>query len=201
MRENTETSYTHDDLTRDSLAKSGSVRTLHEIYGLFYGSHAAPDPAGADEHVPVIFDDEDAARGSEEAAENVRANLLSLWNFIGRWKPEKEPFYFPEQEYTPTYQGVLQHLKDDLAMVQYFIAGLKLGGTETEDFSDDAVDAMHELAGAQTQLEQHIEGCAALDLTKADDDPESTAKMLDELEDIVADNIARVTIGLKKAKR
>jgi hypothetical protein len=33
-----------------------------------------------------------------------------------------------------------------------------------------------------------------------DDDPDSTAKMLDDIEDILADGIARVTVGLKDAK-
>jgi uncharacterized protein YgfB (UPF0149 family) len=198
---NTLTSYSDDNLTREALTKAGSERTLHEIYGLFYGSIAAPDPADSAEHVPVIFDDEDAAQVSEEDAENVRNNLLSLWNFISRWKPEKDPFYFPEQEYPATYQGVLQHLTDDLALVQYFIAGLNLGGTETDDFSEDAVDAMHDLTEASARLEKNIAVCAALDPAATDDDPDSAAKMLDEIEDIIADSIARVTLGLKHAKR
>ena len=198
---NTLTSYSDDNQTREALTKAGSERTLHEIYGLFYGSIAAPDPADSAEHVPVIFDDEDAAQVSEEDAENVRNNLLSLWNFISRWKPEKDPFYFPEQEYPATYQGVLQHLTDDLALVQYFIAGLNLGGTETDDFSEDAVDAMHDLTDASARLEKNIAVCAALDPAAADDDPDSASKMLDEIEDIIADSIARVTLGLKHAKR
>ena len=202
MTGNTLASYSDDNLTREALAKAGSKRTLHEIYGLFYGSLAAPDPADAAEHVPVIFDNEAAAQAASGAdVENVRNNLLSLWNFIDRWKPEEDPFYFPEQEYPANYRGLLQHLTDDLALVQYFIAGLKLGGTETEDFSKDAIDAMHELTGALTRLQKNIELCAALDPLAADDDPASTATMLDEIEDILADNIARVTIGLKHAKR
>jgi hypothetical protein len=198
---NTLTSYTDDNLTRQALAAAGSERTLHEIYGLFYGFHAAPDPSDADERVTVIFDDEDAAAASEADAEVVRANLLSLWNFIGRWKPETEPFYFPEKEYAADCQGVLQHLQDDVALVQYFMAGLKLGNTDTEDFSEDAVDAMNELTEALTQLERHIAELSASDMTAADSDPDSTAKMLDELEEVLADNIARVTLGLKPAKR
>ncbi len=199
---NTLTSYSDDNLTREALRSAGSKRTLHEIYGLFYGSLAAPDQADAAEHVPVIFDDEAASQAvSEEDAENVRKNLLSLWNFIARWKPEEDPFYFPEQEYSDDYQGLLQHLTDDLALVQYFIAGLNLGGTETEDFSEDAVDAMHELTEATARLQKNIDVCAKFDPTAADDDPDSTTQMLDEIEDILADCIARVTVGLKHAKR
>jgi hypothetical protein len=126
--------------------------------------------------------------------------LLSLWNFIARWKPEKEPFYFPEQEYPDNFQGLLQHLTDDLSLLQYFIAGLNLGGTEEDDFSADAVDAMHGLTDVLERLQKNIEVCAKLEPTAADDDPDSTAKMLDEIEDILAEGIARVTVGLKDAK-
>jgi hypothetical protein len=201
MGRNTLTSYSDDNRTREALTKAGSERTLHEIYGLFYGSIAAPDPADPAEHVPVIFDDEAASQVSEEDEKDVSDNLLSLWNFIAQWKPEEHPFYFPEQEYPATYQGVLQHLTDDLALVQYFIAGLNLGGTEEIDFSKDAIDAMHELTEASARLEKNITLCEALEPTAADEDPDSTAEMLNDIEDILADGIARVTIGLKHAKR
>ena len=202
MMGNTATSYSDDNQTREALLKAGSKRTLHEIYGLFYGSLAAPDPADADEHTPVIFDVEVGSPViSGDDAEDARMNLLSLWNFLKKWDPEKDPFYFPEMEYPDNYQGLLQHLKDDLALVEYFIAGLNLGGTETEDFSADAIDGLHELTEALTRLQKNIDLCAALDPLAADDDPVSTATMLDEIEEILADGIARVTIGLKHAKR
>ena len=197
---NTPTSYTDDNATRAALVKAGSERMLHEIYGLFYGGMAAPNAADPTQYVSVIFDDDTASQTSEEDAGNVRDNLLSLWNFIARWKPEEEPFYFPEQEYPDNYQGLLQHLKDDVSMIQYFIAGLNLGGTEETDFSEDAVDAMHELAETTARLQKNIEVCGTFDPKAVDDDPESTTKMLDELEDILADCIARVTTGLKDAK-
>ena len=198
---NTSTSYTDDIATREALAKVGSERTLHEIYGLFYGGMAAPDPADPGEYLPVIFEEDPAAPVAEEDSGNLRDNLLSLWNFIAQWKPEEDPFYFPEQEYPDNYQGVLQHLTDDLSMVQYFIAGLNLGGTEEDDFSADAVDAMHELTEASARLEKNIAVCAALDPTAGEGDPDSAATMLDEIEETIADNIARVSIGLKDAKR
>ena len=199
---NTEASYTDDNETREALVKAGSKRTLHEVYGLFYGSLPAPDPADAAEHGPVIFDAEEASSViSDDDAENARMNLLSLWNFLGKWNPEKDPFYFPEMEYPDNYQGLLQHLKDDRGLVQYFIAGLNLGGTETEDFSEDAIEALHELTEALTRLHKNIDLCAALDPLAVDDEPASTATMLDEIEEILADGIARVTIGLKHAKR
>ncbi len=198
---NTLTSYTDDNVTREALTKVGSERTLHEIYGLFYGGMAAPDPADPEEYLPVIFEEDPASPVSAADAENLRDNLQSLWNFIAQRKPEEDPFYFPETEYPDNYQGVLQHLTDNLSMVQYFIAGLNLGGTEEDDFSEDAVDAMHELTEASTRLDKYIAECAEFDPKAADEDPAATAKMLDEIEDIIADSIARVTIGLKDAKR
>lgn len=201
MVRNTLTSYSDDNTTREALTKAGSERTLHEIYGLFYGSLAAPDPADAAEHAPVIFGDDDASEVSEEDEKNASDNLLSLWNFIARWKPEEDPFYFPEQEYPANYQGVLQRLTDDLSLLQYFIAGLNLGGTEGDNFSEDAVDAMRELTEASARLEKNIAVCEALDPAAADEDSDSAAEMLDEIEDILADGIARVAIGLKHAKR
>jgi hypothetical protein len=197
---NTSTSYSDDNLTRDALARAGSERTLHEIYGLFYGGMAAPDPADPEKYLPVILEEDPDAPVSEEDAENLKGNLLSLWNFIARWKPEEDPFYFPEQGYPDNYRGLLQRLKDDLSMLQYYIAGLNLGGTEEEDFSEEAVDAMHELTEASERLHKNIAVCAKLEPAAADDDPDSTAKMLDEIEDILADGIARVTVGLKDAK-
>jgi len=196
---NTSTSYTDDEQTREALENAGSERTLHEMYGLFYGSLAAPDPADPGEHVPVIFGEDSEA--SEEDEEDANDNLVSLWNFIARWKPEEEPFYFPDQEYPANYEGVLQHLTDDLALVQYFVAGLNLGGTEKNDFSEDAANAMRELAEASERLQKNITVCGKLDPRAADDDPDATEAMLDEIEDIIAEGIARVTIGLKQAKR
>jgi hypothetical protein len=197
---NTLTSYSDDNMTREALMRVGSKRTLHEIYGLFYGGMAAPDPADPEKYLPVILGEHTDTPVSEEDAENLKGNLRSLWNFIARWKPEEDPFYFPEQEYPDNYKGLLQHLKDDLSLLQYFIAGLNLGGTEEEDFSEDAVDAMHELTEASERLQKNIAVCAKLEPTAADDDPDSTAKMLDDIEDILAECIARVTVGLKDEK-
>jgi hypothetical protein len=198
---NTLTSYSDDNVTREALAKAGSGRALHEIYGLFYGGVAAPDPADPEEYLPVILEEDPASPVPEEDAEDLRDNLLSLWNFIARWKPEADPFYFPEQEYPDNYQGLLRHLTDDASLVQYFIAGLNLGGTEEDDFSRDAIDAMHELTDASMRLQKNIAVAEKLDPAAADDDPGSTTAMLDELEEILADCIARVSIGLKHAKR
>lgn len=194
---NTPDSYSDDNITRQALESVNAKRTLHEIYGLFYGALAAPNEAHFSKYLPLIFDAETASEDiSEETAEAVEDNLLSLWNFISRWKPEEDPFYFPEADYRATKEGLLKHLRDTISMIQYFITGLNLGGTEEADFSEDAIDAMHELETASTRLQKNIALCEALGPNDRVDDPETTA-MVDELEDIVADCISRVTLGLK----
>ena len=198
---NTSTTYADDDATREALGKVKSERTLHEIYGLFYGCMAAPNTAEPSQYVAMIFDPDKAATVAEEDAECVEANLMSLWNFIARWKPEGDPFYFPDAVYPEVIRGLKQRLTDDVSLIQYFITGLDMGGTEEKYFSDDAIDAMHALSEALTRLQKNIRVCETLDPNAADDDPDSTTAMFDELEDIIADSIARVTIGLKDAKR
>lgn len=190
---NTLTNYSDDDATREALRKVDSERTLHEIYGLFYGAMAAPKAADPAQYVTMIFDIDNAADASEEASAEVHANLMSLWSFIARWNPEEEPFYFPEMEYPSTAQGFRQRAHDNISMINYFITGLKLGGTEETDFPEDAIDAMHALAEASTLLQKEAEA-------KKTFDPKASAELFDDLEEFMADSFARVTIGLKDAK-
>jgi hypothetical protein len=53
---------------------------------------------------------------------------------------------------------------------------------------------MHALTEAATLLQKQIESKKAADLT-------TTTELIDDLEDFMADSIARVSIGLKSAKR
>ena len=190
---NTLTNYSDDDATREALRKVDSERTLHEIYGLFYGAMAAPKLADPAQYVTMIFDVDNAGDVSEEVSAEVHVNLMSLWSFIARWNPEEEPFYFPETEYPATVQGLRQRALDNISMINYFITGLKLGGTEETDFSEDAIDAMHALAEASTLLQKESEA-------KKTADPKASAELFEDLEEFMADSFARVTIGLKDAK-
>ncbi len=53
---------------------------------------------------------------------------------------------------------------------------------------------MHALAEAATLLQKQIE-------SKKTSDLKTTTELIDDLEDFIADSIARVSIGLKGAKR
>lgn len=190
---NTLTNYSDDNATREALRKVDSERTLHEIYGLFYGAMAAPKVADPAQYVTMIFDIDSAADVSDEVSAEVHANLMSLWSFIARWNAEEEPFYFPETDYPSTAQGFRQRALDNISMINYFITGLKLGGTEETDFSEDAIDAMHSLAEASTLLQKESEAKKTADL-------KASEELLDDLEEFMADSFARVSIGLKDAK-
>jgi len=85
-------------------------------------------------------------------------------------------------------------MADDLSLINYLVTGLKLGGTEENDFDDDAIDAMHALAEAATLLQKQLE-------LKRTNDLKTTTELIDDLEDFMADSIARVSIGLQGAKR
>ncbi len=197
---NTIDNYTDDQATREALASVGSERTLHEFYGYFFGCMAAPKPALPSQCLPLLFDADKADFSSLEDADNLMANLMSLWNFIARWKPEEDPCYFPETEYAPTGSGFKQRGSDDQAMIQFFIRGLDQGDTKENDFSDDAIDAMHDLEESAALLQKYTGLYAQKDPELPVDEPEKTAALYDELEEVVADSIARVTIGLKDAK-
>lgn len=191
---NTSTNYSDDNALREALDSVKADRTLHEIYGLFYGCMAAPNIALPAPYLAMIVDEEHAAAASAAESAGVRDNLMSLWNFIARWKPDEDPFYFPEMEYPTTTRDLRQRMADDLSLINYFITGLKLGGTEESDFDDDAIDAMHALTEASTLLQKQIESKKTTDL-------KTTTELIDDLEDFIADSIARVSIGLTGAKR
>lgn len=197
---NTIDNYSDDQATREALATVGSERTLHEFYGYFFGCMAAPKPALPSSCLPLLFDADKADFSSLEDADSLMAELMSLWNFIARWQPEEEPCYFPETEYAPTNGDFKQRGADDQAMIQFFIRGLDQGGTKENDFSDDAIDAMHDLEDSAAQLQKLAQQYAQKDTEAPIDEAEKAAALYDELEEVIADSIARVTIGLKEAK-
>ncbi len=192
--------YTDDQATREALATVGSERTLHEFYGYFFGCMAAPKPALPSQCLPLLFDTDKADFSSLEDADNLMANLMSLWNFISRWKPEDDPCYFPETDYAATGPGLKQRGSDDQAMIQFFIRGLDQGDTKENDFSDDAIDAMHDLEDSAVQLQKLTQQCAQKDPEAPVEDLGKITALFDELEEVIADSLVRVTIGLQDAK-
>ena len=197
---NTIDNYNDDQATREALASVGSERTLHEFYGYFFGCMAAPKPALPSSCLPLLFDADKADFSSLEDADNLMANLMSLWNFIARWNPEEDPCYFPDAEYALTNAGFKERGSDGQAMIQFFIRGLDQGDTNENDFSDDAIDAMHDLDDSAAQLQKLTQQYAQKEPEAPVEDLEKITALYDEFEEIIADSFARVTIGLKDAK-
>jgi len=197
---NTMHKYDDDTATREALAAVGSELTLHEFYGYFFGCLAAPKTVLPSACLPLLFDADKADLTDLDAAETLMGNLMSLWNFIARWKPEEEPCFFPETEYAATLSGFKQRGADDLAMVQFFIRGLNQGGTRENDFNDDAIDAMHDLEETTAALQKLAGQFSSQDPELPVEDPGKNDALYDELEEVIADSIARVTIGLMDAK-
>ncbi len=89
---------------------------------------------------------------------------------------------FPEREYPSTKEGLLQLIKDDSEMVEYFIKGLDMGGTQEGDFSEDGFDALKSLAESEVLLRKFGEL-----LEKEEGVTENDFKSVEGLEGIIVD--------------
>lgn len=191
--------YCGDEGMKDFLKRAGSKLTIHELYGLFYGCLAATNLVKPSQYFPMIFSEEGADFDSEEEANVVLSNLMSLWNDLARWKPETEPFIVPDTEYPDTDAGLKQRVKDNSSLIKYFIKGLDIGGTREDDFSQDGIEALKFLSEADAFLVKYAELCE-MDNVEKNMVRDKTIDLLDQLEDVAGDCIARINIGLKEAR-
>ena len=191
--------YCGDEVMRESLRKVGSKLTLYQVYGLFSGCIAATNLVKPSQYYPMIFREEGANFESEEEANEFLANLMSLWNSFARWDPETDPFTFPDNEYSDTHDGLKQHVKDNSSLIEYFIKGLDLGGTKEDDFSEDGIKALKFLSEANVFFLKYME-LSEKENAEEDKVQEKTIELIDQLEDVVADCIARINLGLKEAR-
>lgn len=173
--------------------------SLPEIYGLLYGCHAAPHIFRPSQLISTIFGKNEEAFASMEEAEKVIGNLLFLWNILGGWKPESEPLFYPDIEYPDTPEGLLERVKDNMTIIKSFIKGLDLGETAKEDFSEDAVDALKSLSGADLFLNNCIELFQKLNDTENEEFKKAKDSIVD-LEGVIGVCIARINLGLKEAR-
>lgn len=191
--------YCGDDGIKEFLKRAGSKLTIHELYGLFYGCLAATNLVKPSQYFPMIFSEEGVNFNSEEEANVVLSNLMSLWNDLARWKPETDPFIVPDTEYPDTDAGLKQRVNDNSSLIKYFIKGLDIGGTGEDDFSQDGIEALKFLSEADAFLVKYAELC---DTNDAEENMvrDKTVDLLDQLEDVAGDCIARINIGLKEAR-
>jgi len=198
---NSPTTYYDDDELREALGNVNSYRTLHEIYGLFYGCAMSGMHTGPARCLPDVFDAEHSDNVSAEAVEILRNNLMSLWNFVTRWKPAEEPFFFPDQDYPNIAQGLLEHVADDVSLIESFFQGLDPAGKQEKDLSGAVKEALHDLAELKKQLQSYAELYEAVDPEAEVKDPQASRKKLAELEEIIARCITKIAVGLKRPKR
>jgi hypothetical protein len=197
---NSPTTYYDDDELREALRKVNSYRTLHEIYGFFHGCQAASKQASFAQYLPLIYDVEHGDNISAADAEKVRTNLLSLWNFVARWKPIEEPFSFPEHDYPDTAQGLLEHAANGLSLIHYFKKGIEAAKVKEQDYSSRVKEALQRLEFVTTQLHNYAELYEAIEPDAEVKDPKASAQKFQELEDIIGQSIARVISELKRTK-
>jgi len=191
--------YCGDKAMEEYLKKAGSKLSLHEVYGLLYGIITAPNMVMPSKITSLIFSEQGTELESMEKARELYGNLMSLWNKIAGWKPDSEPFFSPDIEYTDNYDGLKQRIQDDSSLIQYLIKGLDLGGTEESDFSEDGLKALKSLSETNAILLKYRE-LFETDAAEGDAVLKKTIGLIDQLEAVVADCMARVNLGLKEAR-
>jgi len=192
---NSATTYYDDDELREALSHVNSYRTLHEIYGLFYGCMAAAKRVDSSRYLPLVYDVDSEDNISAEDSEKVHRNLISLWNFIARWKPQDEPFSFPDQTYADTAQGLLEHAADDISLIQFFKKGFEMAAGQG---SPGIATAMRDLESVTMELQHYAEMYEAVEPEAEVKNLKASEQKFEELEVTIGRCIARVTAMRKK---
>ncbi len=180
------------------LEKAGARLSISSIYGLFYGCLAAPHMVAPSQYMPMIFGEEDTSHDSMEETQKIFGNLMSLWNFLAEWKPEKEPVAFPDIRYADTYEGITQRLKDDYSLVEYFIKGLDMGHAADTDFAKGGLESLKILSETGVIILKYAE--VIEHDQKKDNDPGKDLDYVAQLEDVAAGCIASMNLSLKAAR-
>jgi len=181
------------------LEKAGSKLSISEMYGLLYGCMAAPHLVMPSKIMPLLFGEEGTALETLEDAEELYGNLMGLWNVIARWKPESEPFFYPDIEYHDTLEGLKQRIQDHSSLIKFFINGLDMGDADTNNFSEDAYKAFEFLSKANAFFLHYSE---LLNKESFEENKEfrKTVDLVYQLEDVIGDCIASINLGLKEAR-
>ncbi len=193
--------YCGDKTMQESLEKCGSKRTLHEVYGLFYGCMAAPHMVRPSDYLDLVLGREDDRKPFEalDDANRTLGNIMSLWNRIASWKPEEGEYFYPDTEYPETLDGLKQTIQGHLAFINYFVKGLGLGGLQETDLTGDVKLAFTDLATASTVQEKLLE-LFERDKTAGESDIAESRKHVAQLEEVMIHCIARINAGLRESR-
>lgn len=193
--------YCGDEAMRESLEKSGSKRSLYEVYGLFYGCIAAPHMVRPSDYLALILGAENDRKpfGSLDDANKTLGNIMSLWNRIASWKPEEGKYLYPDTEYPETLDGVKQTIQGHLAFMNYFIKGLDLGSMQESDMTGDVQIAFKDMATVSTMQEKLLE-LFERDKTAKESDIAESRKHVVQLEEVMIHCIVRINTGLREVR-
>ncbi len=192
--------YCGDTAMREMLTKMGSPRTLHEIYGLFYGCIAAPKIVLPSAYLDLVLGKEGRKPfESLEDANRVLGNIMSLWNLIAGWKPEDGEYFYADVTYPETTDGLKQMLCDRAAFITFFTKGLDLGGLRESDLKGDVSVAFKDLATIGAIHEKLI-GVLEHDTTAKESEIAESRRQVVQLEEVMIHSIGRINIGLRKTR-
>lgn len=191
--------YCGDTKMSSFLEKVGARFSLAQIYGLFYGCLSAPELVMPSVYHPLIFGEEGAEFETEEEAQTVMGSLMALWNAFTRWDPAVDDFFLPNIKYDSTCDGLIKRLTDNHSFAESFVLGLTLGKVQDSDLSQDGSLAMEHLARNSAYMLNYAEVLQKEKFPEEINDAKDI-EAADGLEDIMADCIVRINIGLKAAR-
>lgn len=190
--------YCGDEVMSEHLRKAGSLLTLHGVYGLFHGCVAAPCLTMPSEYLPMI-QGKDREFETLDQARKFMGQLMGLWNLIAHWDSETEACIVPDVEYPETIAGLEARAADDVFFMACFVRGLKLGRTNESYLSKNVVDSLESLLEIQKLLEQYSD-VSGMDGADEQVNIQKAFKLIDNLEKIIGDHVARINVGLKAAR-
>jgi hypothetical protein len=180
------------------LTRAGAKLDVFGVYGLLYGLLAAPEFVMPSEYIKIIFEDEEGFSSKEEATTTI-SSLLFVLDALAKWKPEKEPLYYPDIDYPKTKDGLKQRATDSLSLIHGVVSGLNLGKTAESDFTVPGLKAMDALAKLHARLIAFVES-----FDKEQSEPEfdypGALKLMEELEGRVSGCVKEINLGLKDAR-
>ena len=191
--------YCGDTKMSGLLKKAGAKFLLTQIYGLFYGCLAGPHLVIPSMYHPLIFGEEGAEFETEEQAQTVIGSLMALWNALSRWDPASDDFFLPNLKYERTCGGLVNRIKDNHSFAESFVLGLSLGKVEDFHFSQDGRQALEDMAKNSAYMINYAEVLERDTFPEEHPDKEDI-EIADQLEDIMADCVVRINLGLKAAR-
>ncbi|RPI77026.1 MAG: hypothetical protein EHM45_10710 [Desulfobacteraceae bacterium] len=188
--------YAGDAAMREQLLKVGSPRSLHEVYGLFYGLLAAPKLVMPSGYIPLILGENQIPFESQEEAQQFMGGLMALWNDLVDCE-KKGNFFLPDKDYPATLEGMRQRARDCSSLLAWFFTGLNMGAAGQCDAAEASPRASGVVIGRLLQEVQSYESDLQAEETASEERIVQIAKSLDTLEGALIQCVRDFSLGLK----